>query len=221
MSKLDTVLKTKPHFDDSFFFDLQVRVDQMSSQWSGSLRIGLTTMAISDTTSPAQVPPSADQITSKVTWVVAGSTVLKCGQVMRENYAPALERLQVRFVFFLRYRIDVGVLAYMLVCRWVFLLCIYVGVCMPGLHRYLPDLPMYLSDKCLCQHKRNQNYSSWNGTSFFVPSGSSWYNCPGWLGIKHQITSFLLPGAEASNVYVPLLMLLHCSRSNCLQVTDF
>lgn len=71
----------------------------MSSQWSGSLQIGLTTMAISDTTSPAQVPPSADQITSKVTWVVTGSTVLKCGQVMRENYAPALERLQVRFCF--------------------------------------------------------------------------------------------------------------------------
>ena len=71
----------------------------MSSQWSGSLRIGLTTMAISDTTSPAQVPPSADQITSKVTWVVTGSTVLKCGQVMRENYAPALERLQVRVFF--------------------------------------------------------------------------------------------------------------------------
>ena len=67
----------------------------MSSQWSGSLRVGLTTMAISDTTSPAQVPPSADQITSKVTWVVTGSSVLKCGQVIKENYAPALERLQV------------------------------------------------------------------------------------------------------------------------------
>ena len=67
----------------------------MSTQWSGSLRIGLTTMAISDTTSPALVPPSADQITSKVTWVVTGAAVLKCGQILKENYAPALERVQV------------------------------------------------------------------------------------------------------------------------------
>ncbi|XP_076451881.1 neuralized-like protein 4 isoform X3 [Babylonia areolata] len=73
----------------------EVRVDQMCTQWSGSLRVGLTTMAISDSTSPAQVPPSADLITSKVTWLVTGSSVLKCGQVIKENYSPALDRLQV------------------------------------------------------------------------------------------------------------------------------
>ncbi|XP_070207113.1 neuralized-like protein 4 isoform X3 [Littorina saxatilis] len=73
----------------------EVRVDQMSSHWSGSLRIGLSTMAISDTTSPNQVPASADQITCKPTWIVSGSSVLRCGNIIKENYAPALERLQV------------------------------------------------------------------------------------------------------------------------------
>lgn len=70
----------------------------MAASWSGSLRIGLTTMAISDTTSPAQVPSSADQITSKITWIVSGTTVQKCGALIKDNYAPALERLQVRSV---------------------------------------------------------------------------------------------------------------------------
>ncbi|XP_025081591.1 neuralized-like protein 4 isoform X2 [Pomacea canaliculata] len=73
----------------------EVRIDQMAASWSGSLRIGLTTMAISDTTSPAQVPSSADQITSKITWIVSGTTVQKCGALIKDNYAPALERLQI------------------------------------------------------------------------------------------------------------------------------
>nr|KAG5698954.1 hypothetical protein BaRGS_024875 [Batillaria attramentaria] len=52
-----------------------VRIEQMGTKWSGSLAIGLTTMAISDTTSPAQIPATADQITSKVTWIISGSSV--------------------------------------------------------------------------------------------------------------------------------------------------
>ncbi|KAL8564482.1 hypothetical protein ACOMHN_017624 [Nucella lapillus] len=76
----------------------EVRVEQMCTQWSGSLRVGLTTMAISDTTSPAQVPSSADQITFKITWLVVGSSVLRCGQIIKENYAPALDRLQAQGV---------------------------------------------------------------------------------------------------------------------------
>lgn len=76
-----------------------MRIDQLSPIWSGSLRIGLTTMAVSDTTSPAQIPVTADKIMSKVTWIVSGSAVKKNGAVIRENYAPNLERLQVNFSY--------------------------------------------------------------------------------------------------------------------------
>ncbi|KAK7486086.1 hypothetical protein BaRGS_00022695 [Batillaria attramentaria] len=78
-------------YDEMF----EVRIEQMGTKWSGSLAIGLTTMAISDTTSPAQIPATADQITSKVTWIISGSSVKKNSHVIKENYAPAMERLQV------------------------------------------------------------------------------------------------------------------------------
>lgn len=64
--------------------------------WSGSLHIGLTTLAISDTTSASIIPASALELTSKLTWLITGSEVRKNGFVIKENYAPALERLEVR-----------------------------------------------------------------------------------------------------------------------------
>lgn len=72
-----------------------MEVSEVSSQWSGSLKIGLTTMAISDSSSSINIPSTADEITSKVTWIVSGSEVKKCGVVIKDNYSPSLERLQV------------------------------------------------------------------------------------------------------------------------------
>ena len=73
----------------------QIEINEVSTKWSGSLKIGLTTMAISDSSSTVNIPATADQIVSKVTWVVAGSNVKKNGNVIKDNYAPSLERLQV------------------------------------------------------------------------------------------------------------------------------
>ncbi|KAK0040385.1 neuralized-like protein 4 [Biomphalaria pfeifferi] len=78
-------------YDESF----EVEVTEVSNQWSGSLKIGLTTMAISDTTPTDNLPSTADEISPKVTWVVSGSEVKKCGVVIKDNYAPSLYRLQI------------------------------------------------------------------------------------------------------------------------------
>ena len=77
----------------------QVRVDQMSKQWSGSLQVGLTTLAISDSSPVSSLPSAAHEIRSKVTWVVSGSEVKKNGLTIKENYAPSLERLEVGYSF--------------------------------------------------------------------------------------------------------------------------
>ncbi|XP_064610379.1 neuralized-like protein 4 [Liolophura sinensis] len=73
----------------------EVRIDQLSPAWSGSLVVGLTTMAISDTTPLSLIPATAHDLNTKVTWIVSGSEVMKNGVVIKENYAPSLERLQV------------------------------------------------------------------------------------------------------------------------------
>ncbi|XP_074654148.1 neuralized-like protein 4 [Tubulanus polymorphus] len=73
----------------------EVQIDRMSQQWSGSLMIGLTSMAISDSTPIANIPASAMEMTTKPIWLVAGTTVLKNGVVINENYVPPLERLDV------------------------------------------------------------------------------------------------------------------------------
>jgi neuralized-like protein 4 len=41
------------------------------------------------------IPASALDLTSKLTWLITGSEVRKNGFVIKENYAPALERLEV------------------------------------------------------------------------------------------------------------------------------
>ncbi|XP_005104477.1 neuralized-like protein 4 [Aplysia californica] len=86
------VFSSEPLKYDEIF---EVEVSEVSAQWSGSLKIGLTTMAISDSSSPVNIPATADEITSKVTWVVVGSEVKKNGVVVKDNYAPSLARLQV------------------------------------------------------------------------------------------------------------------------------
>jgi len=59
------------------------------------LRIGLTSMAISDTTSASSIPVSVLEMTSKPTWIIVGSDVKKSGVTVKENYAPSLERIDV------------------------------------------------------------------------------------------------------------------------------
>ena len=73
----------------------EIKIEKLSKQWSGSLRIGLTSMAISDTTPASSVPLSSLDLTSKLTWVVTGSEVKKSGVTIKENYCPSLERLEV------------------------------------------------------------------------------------------------------------------------------
>ena len=57
-------------------------------------------MAISDTTPASSVPLSSLDLTSKLTWIVAGSGVKKCGVTIKENYCPSLERLEVTLLCF-------------------------------------------------------------------------------------------------------------------------
>ncbi|KAK3104995.1 hypothetical protein FSP39_014857 [Pinctada imbricata] len=86
------VFSSDPLKKDELF---EIRVDQVHRVWSGSLHIGLTSMAISDSTPLSLIPASALELTSKLTWVITGSEVRKNGKVIKENYAPALERLEV------------------------------------------------------------------------------------------------------------------------------
>ncbi|KAL5014249.1 hypothetical protein ScPMuIL_008519 [Solemya velum] len=73
----------------------EVKIEQVCRLWSGSLYIGLTTLAISDSTPVSCLPISACDLVSKLTWIVAGSHVKKNGVIIKENYAPSLERLDV------------------------------------------------------------------------------------------------------------------------------
>lgn len=75
-----------------------MKIDEVDDQWSGSLHMGLTTLA------PPELPscpmsglsPSLTQLRSKVTWLVAGSEVRRNGLLQRQNYGASLDRLTVR-----------------------------------------------------------------------------------------------------------------------------
>uniref|UniRef100_A0A8C7M3C1 Neuralized-like protein 4 n=1 Tax=Oncorhynchus mykiss TaxID=8022 RepID=A0A8C7M3C1_ONCMY len=75
----------------------EVKIDEVDDQWSGSLHMGLTTLA------PPELPscpmsglsPSLTQLRSKVTWLVAGSEVRRNGLLQRQNYGASLDRLTV------------------------------------------------------------------------------------------------------------------------------
>ncbi len=57
--------------------------------------MGVTTMAISDSTPLSVVPANAVDMKSKTTWIMSGSEVRKNGVIVKENYGPSLERLEV------------------------------------------------------------------------------------------------------------------------------
>eukprot|EP00063_Salmo_salar_P036607 XP_014011442.1 PREDICTED: neuralized-like protein 4 isoform X1 [Salmo salar] len=75
----------------------EVKIDEVDDQWSGSLHMGLTTLA------PPELPscpmsglsPSLTQLRSKVTWLLAGSEVRRNGLLQRQNYGASLDRLMV------------------------------------------------------------------------------------------------------------------------------
>jgi len=86
------VFSSDPLKKDEIF---EIKIEKVSKNWSGSLRIGLTSMAISDTTSASSIPVSVLEMTSKPTWIIVGSDVKKSGVTVKENYAPSLERIDV------------------------------------------------------------------------------------------------------------------------------
>lgn len=68
----------------------------MNSAYSGCLRIGLTTLPISDAYPSGSVPSSLSAIEGVDTWWVEGSSVRRNGSsVLRLNYCSDLNRLQV------------------------------------------------------------------------------------------------------------------------------
>ncbi|CAG2213549.1 unnamed protein product [Mytilus edulis] len=81
------------HSKEMNFFE--IRIETLSKVWSGSLHIGLTSSAISDSTPQSLVPTRATELVSKPTWVVLGSEVKKCGSLIKENYTPSLYRLEI------------------------------------------------------------------------------------------------------------------------------
>uniref|UniRef100_A0A674CRD5 Neuralized-like protein 4 n=1 Tax=Salmo trutta TaxID=8032 RepID=A0A674CRD5_SALTR len=75
----------------------EVKIDEVDNQWSGSLHMGLTSLA------PPELPscpmsglsPSLTQLRAKVTWLLAGSEVRRNGVLQRQNYGASLDRLMV------------------------------------------------------------------------------------------------------------------------------
>jgi neuralized-like protein 4 len=86
-------------FNDSFTVSsccrLQVRIESLSSKWSGSMLIGLTTAAMTDPSAAGALPACAADLRTKSSWIVRRSEVLRNGVVVHENYCPSLERLTV------------------------------------------------------------------------------------------------------------------------------
>ncbi|XP_041739983.2 neuralized-like protein 4 isoform X1 [Coregonus clupeaformis] len=75
----------------------EVKIDEVDNQWSGSLHMGLTSLA------PPELPscpmsglsPSLTQLRTKVTWLLVGSEVRRNGVLQRQNYGASLDRLMV------------------------------------------------------------------------------------------------------------------------------
>jgi len=61
----------------------------MCKKWAGSLQIGLTTLSRADAGS------SLSQLSPSATWYVTRSEVWHNGKMLRENYCPSLDRVDV------------------------------------------------------------------------------------------------------------------------------
>ncbi|XP_030631842.1 neuralized-like protein 4 [Chanos chanos] len=75
----------------------EVKINEVDEQWSGSLRVGLTTLQPPDLPSCplSGLSPSLTQLRSKVTWLLVGSEVRRNGVLQRQNYGCSLDRLTV------------------------------------------------------------------------------------------------------------------------------
>lgn len=85
---------------------LQVIIESIGRQWSGSLHIGVTTLAFGVGSSAMTLPSSTMDLCSMSnadTWLVVGSKVVVNDLTIKENYAPSLERLKVYILCLLCY----------------------------------------------------------------------------------------------------------------------
>ncbi|XP_070977700.1 neuralized-like protein 4 isoform X2 [Oncorhynchus clarkii lewisi] len=75
----------------------EVKIDEVDNQWSGSLHMGLTSLAPPELPScpMSALSPSLTQLRAKVTWLLAGSEVRRNGVLQRQNYGASLDRLTV------------------------------------------------------------------------------------------------------------------------------
>ncbi|XP_077998138.1 neuralized-like protein 4 [Glandiceps talaboti] len=73
----------------------EVKVDQVSKQWSGSIQIGLTTFLPSELLPVNSLPAAACEFPAKVTWLMQGSEIKENGITVKENYGTTLDRLEV------------------------------------------------------------------------------------------------------------------------------
>ena len=73
-------------------FPFQIVIDKVtgSSQWSGSIAVGITTKTI-----PLLAVPASALELRDGTWLMTGSCVMKDAVMVKENYGHSLDRLQV------------------------------------------------------------------------------------------------------------------------------
>ncbi|XP_032236441.2 neuralized-like protein 4 isoform X1 [Nematostella vectensis] len=81
------LFSAKPLHDDEIF---EIKVDRLSSQWSGSLGIGVTSCLLP----MFNVPATASELRDG-TWIMVESRILKDGVTLKENYGWSLDRTQV------------------------------------------------------------------------------------------------------------------------------
>lgn len=104
LSNNQTMATRLRHFNHGLVFSshslepdelFEVKIEKLNPCYSGSLRIGLTALPITDTYPSGMIPSSISGIDQGDTWWVENSSVRRNGGVMlRRNYCPDLSRLQ-------------------------------------------------------------------------------------------------------------------------------
>lgn len=104
----NTVATRNHHYDHGIVFSseplradelFEVRVTRVSRQWAGSLRFGLTTFPVGaepQWPSPGHpLPPTAKLLSGTDTFIFVGAQVWKNETLVRDNYGPSLNRVDV------------------------------------------------------------------------------------------------------------------------------
>ncbi|EDV24207.1 uncharacterized protein TRIADDRAFT_57456 [Trichoplax adhaerens] len=78
--------KSKLENDEMF----EIRIDEIASQWSGSIEIGVTSCIPSLST----LPPSATELQND-TWMITAKGIISNGKLVEERYIPSLDRLNL------------------------------------------------------------------------------------------------------------------------------